>query len=50
MPPLQRGGYPSRVELIDRIAAAYGVDRARATEGADLYLLQLRRTGARTGD
>lgn len=32
----------SRRELIDRIVAAYDVDRERAAEGADLYLRQLR--------
>ena len=32
----------TRLELIERIVAAYGVDRDRAAAGAYLYLRQLR--------
>jgi hypothetical protein len=35
----------TRLELIERIVAAYGVDRDRAAVGADLYLRQLRSGG-----
>lgn len=39
----------SRNELVERIAVRYGVDRDRATAGADLYLLQLRRSSSLGG-
>jgi hypothetical protein len=49
VPPAQGRSAASRLELIDRIATAYGVDRVRATEGADLYLRQLHRAGLLAG-